>query len=233
MPVNSVLKLKLSKGPKPFALQNVVGMSEEEARAVLEGKGLIVTAEGRTDSVIEKGQVMEQYTPEGTMVRKGDTVGILVSKGKPYSDLADVKGKTKDEAVAILEDQNFVVKIEEVWHTSIPVGQVMNQSPEAGKTLIEGTEITITVSKGKHMLVLTFNANGGSVSESSRKVEEGKAYGKLPTPTRSGYAFDGWFTAEEGGSPIDEDSLVSITAAQTLYAHWTESQTSVSESLPF
>ena len=219
--VDSVLTLKLSKGPKPFALQNVVGMSEEEARKALEGRGLTVTTESRTDSVVEKGRVMEQYTPEGTMVRKGDTVGILVSKGKPYNDLANVVGKMKDEVVTILNDQNFIVKTEEVWHTSIPAGQVISQKPEAGKTLVEGTEITITVSKGKHMLTLAFNANSGSVSESSRKVEEGKAYGKLPTPTRKGYAFDGWFTAASGGSKVSESTAIG-GADTTVYAHWTK-----------
>ena len=45
-------------------------------------------------------------------------------------------------------------------------------------------------------------------------------YGTLPTPTRSGYAFLGWFTASTGGTQITASSTVTITAAQTLYAHW-------------
>lgn len=39
---------------------------------------------------------------------------------------------------------------------------------------------------------ITFNANGGTVSPSSKKVIYGSDYGILPTPTRNGYTFLGW-----------------------------------------
>ena len=41
----------------------------------------------------------------------------------------------------------------------------------------------------------------------------------LPTPTRSGYTFDGWYTASSGGTKIT--SSTTITENKTLYAHWT------------
>ena len=68
---------------------------------------------------------------------------------------------------------------------------------------------------------VTFNANGGSVSTASKTVTSGSTYGTLPTPTRTGYAFAGWYTAASGGTQITASSAVSITANQTLYAHWT------------
>ena len=68
---------------------------------------------------------------------------------------------------------------------------------------------------------VTFNANGGSVSPSSKSVTSGAAYGDLPTPTRDGYAFDGWFTAASGGAQITASATVNISVNQTLFAHWT------------
>ena len=44
--------------------------------------------------------------------------------------------------------------------------------------------------------------------------------GSLPTPTRSGYGFDGWYTAANGGTKITDSTKV--TANTTLYAHWTK-----------
>ncbi len=41
---------------------------------------------------------------------------------------------------------------------------------------------------------ITFNANGGSVSTANKSVTYGSTYGDLPTPTRTGYTFIGWFT---------------------------------------
>lgn len=44
--------------------------------------------------------------------------------------------------------------------------------------------------------------------------------GSLPTPTRSGYAFDGWYTSANGGTKVTDSTKV--TANTTVYAHWTK-----------
>lgn len=67
---------------------------------------------------------------------------------------------------------------------------------------------------------VTFNPNGGTVSETSRSVAPGTAVGALPTPTRSGsYSFDGWYTAASGGTQISASTTVSANV--TYHAHWT------------
>jgi len=68
---------------------------------------------------------------------------------------------------------------------------------------------------------VTFNANGGSCSTSDMVVSYGSAYGTLPTPTRTGYSFDGWFTEAEGGAEVTSNTTVTVAANHTLYAHWT------------
>ena len=68
---------------------------------------------------------------------------------------------------------------------------------------------------------LTFNANGGSVSETTRSVNYNAAYGPLPTPqTRQYYRFDGWFTAANGGSQVSASTKMGASNT-TIYAHWT------------
>jgi uncharacterized protein (TIGR02145 family)/uncharacterized repeat protein (TIGR02543 family) len=65
---------------------------------------------------------------------------------------------------------------------------------------------------------VTFNANGGTVTPDSGTVFEGWKIDTLPTPTRDGYNFKGWFTADTGGTAVTKDSVVRST---TLYARWT------------
>lgn len=65
---------------------------------------------------------------------------------------------------------------------------------------------------------LSFNANGGSVSESNRTVTCGAAIGNLPTPTRDYYTFLGWYTAASGGTKVS--SSTTFNSATTLYAQW-------------
>ena len=67
--------------------------------------------------------------------------------------------------------------------------------------------------------VIEFNANGGSCYTRSKTVSEGASYGWLPTPSRYGYTFDGWFTDATAGEHVTE-STVAISGG-VLYAHWT------------
>ena len=67
---------------------------------------------------------------------------------------------------------------------------------------------------------LTFNGNGGKASESSRTVQYGGQYGTLPTATRTGYTFQGWYTAKDGGSQVSASTTMGA-ADTTVYAHWT------------
>ena len=67
---------------------------------------------------------------------------------------------------------------------------------------------------------VVFNPNGGSVSTSSKTVTYGSAYGTLPTPTRTGFVFLGWYTAASGGTKVTAATTVSTAANHALYAHW-------------
>lgn len=74
---------------------------------------------------------------------------------------------------------------------------------------------------------VSFNVTGGNGEFDNIVVEYGTTYGTLPVPTRTGYTFDGWWTARDGGSQVTADTTVSITSSQTLYAHWTANVYSV------
>ena len=57
-------------------------------------------------------------------------------------------------------------------------------------------------------------------SHEYKKVSYNDTYASLPTPTRAGYEFLGWFTDKTNGEKITDTSKVTITSDQTLYAHW-------------
>lgn len=67
---------------------------------------------------------------------------------------------------------------------------------------------------------VTFNAQGGSLSTTTKTVTYNSSYGSLPSPTLAGYTFEGWYTAANGGTLITASSKVSIAANHTLYAKW-------------
>lgn len=89
--------------------------------------------------------------------------------------------------------------------------------------------------EAKNMTV-TFDANGGTCTETSRVVQYNTSYGmnaSLPEPTRSGYAFTGWYTSKEAAASYDDsrrvydNTTVTNTENHTLYAGWRNGKTTV------
>jgi uncharacterized repeat protein (TIGR02543 family) len=68
---------------------------------------------------------------------------------------------------------------------------------------------------------VTYDAKGGSVSPGSKKVTFDDTYGSLATPTKTGYTFDGWYTAASGGTQVTASTKVTTASDHKLYAHWT------------
>lgn len=67
-------------------------------------------------------------------------------------------------------------------------------------------------------VTVTFDGNGGSDPEPMKK-QVGDTLGNLPTSTREGYTFVGWFTAKSGGTQIKSNTKVPEKDV-TYYAHW-------------
>lgn len=72
----------------------------------------------------------------------------------------------------------------------------------------------------RFFFTVTFDANGGTASVASASYAKGETLGDLPTPTRDGYAFVGWFARASGGTRAT--SATKVTRSVTYYAHWTE-----------
>ncbi len=80
-------------------------------------------------------------------------------------------------------------------------------------------------------ITVTFNPNGGGVSPMTKVVKKGGTYGELPTPTKAGYKFDGWFTQIDGGTQVLPTTSVLSNADHTLFAQWTENVYTVTYNL--
>jgi uncharacterized repeat protein (TIGR02543 family) len=95
-----------------------------------------------------------------------------------------------------------------------------------------GTNITTVIFNGTTVfsaavtMTVTFDANGGTTpSPTSKVVTNGSTYGTLATTSRSGFTFNGWFTASSGGVQRTSSSTVTETANHTLWAQWTSTST--------
>ena len=104
------------------------------------------------------------------------------------------------------------------WYTAASGGDQVTSA----STFISSSSVTIYAHWTAKQYDVTFNANGGeSVNPGSKTVKYNSTYGTLATATKAGYTLDGWYTSASGGTKITESTKVTITADQTLYAHWT------------
>ena len=88
-------------------------------------------------------------------------------------------------------------------------------------TITPSGNVSYTANATANTYTLTFNANGGTTPTASKSVTYNSTYGTLPTPTRTGYTFNGWYTAASGGTQKTSSSTYSTIGNSTLYAHWT------------
>ena len=102
-----------------------------------------------------------------------------------------------------------------VGHTFVGWSPEVPPSVPAGNAtyVAQWTANVLTVS-------LLLNAEDASLAEAEMKVNYGDEIGVIPSPTRLGYTFIGWFTASEGGDQVEP--TVKVTVDMEIYAHWTE-----------
>ena len=166
--------------------------------AVINDKNSIPIVIGTNDGTVDKT----------TPVIQGATYGLdRVTSGSFEFYDGIIKGKNK-----AINNENTIVTAHETGFDIAHVEEIIN-----GQTY-KTAYLAITN-------VVTFNAQGGTSSESTRYVENGCAIGTLPIPVKPGYSFDGWFTLSEGGQQISASTIV--TSDITYFAHWT--QTDVAE----
>lgn len=93
-------------------------------------------------------------------------------------------------------------------------------SVNAGASFTPPSSITMYARWQIIQYTVTYNANGGSVSPASDTVNAGSSV-TLPTPSRSGFTFNGWYTASSGGSFVgNAGSSYTPSSSITIYAQW-------------
>ena len=173
--------------------------------------GGTVTAEGGTAEVKSAGiDIVTLVISGGTVTATGNTSGVYADyNGKritidPQTDqqIAVLLGESETAAAAIAGSP-FASKTEIISQVN-NTGKYFH-SQVVGITPPEPEEFTIT-----------FDAAGGTTPASQTTVD-GKLT-SLPTSTRDGYDFLGWYTA--GGDRVTTDTV--FAADTTLYARWAE-----------
>ena len=147
--VHTQVTINISSGKEKFSLDDVTGMQYQQAQAQLENDGLVVSLEFDYSDSVGSDKVISTSPKAGSQVAKGDTITITASKGKETktTTVPNLLGQNIDDAIQMIKDAGLTYNGKSSdYSDSYSENQVMNQSISAGKTVDEGTTISLTVS---------------------------------------------------------------------------------------
>ncbi|MGN1144330.1 MAG: Stk1 family PASTA domain-containing Ser/Thr kinase, partial [Anaerovoracaceae bacterium] len=125
------------------------GKTVEEAQAELEELGLVLQEGEQVYSPDqEEGKITSQMPSEGTVVTKGQTITVNVSKGKKDGVVPSILDKDYKEAEAYLAEFGFQLGEIKTVNSPKPKGIILSQTPGAGQKAASGTRIDIEISDG-------------------------------------------------------------------------------------
>ena len=198
----------------PSALRRVVVTDE-----TLFGYGAFSGLSGLTSIVIG-----DSVTSIEAEVFSGcsDLTNVVVGKG--MTSIGSYAFRGCSQLVALRFEGNCPAAIGENVFTDVASYchvYVLHNSTGWGVTIPgtwNGFPIDWALSTDWTQCIVRFDANGGACATSEVSIEHSTVIGELPVPTWDNATFIGWFTETDGGTRIEESTLV--TYDMTLHAHW-------------
>ena len=172
--VHTQVTINISSGKEKFSLDDVTGMQYQQAQAQLENDGLVVSLEFDYSDSVGSDMVISTSPEAGSQVVKGDTITITASKGKETKTtiVPNLLGHNIDDAIQMIKDAGLTYNGKSSdYSDSYSENQVMDQSISAGKTVDEGTTISLTVSLGSR--VTSYSASIPIESPFGRDITDG------------------------------------------------------------
>lgn len=200
--------------PKDVDLPNLVGKTLEEANKEIEGTDITLEQTEEFNADVEAGKIISQDPPyvDGYTVKENSTIKIVISKGTEKAVVENVKGKTYEEAVQILEKANL--KVERVDQTSqtVEAGIVIDQEPNGDEEVNAGDTVKLYVSSGTGIKqVEVENVVGKTEEEATSILTKAGLKVNVGYKEDSSKATDTVLSQDpSAGEKIDEGSTVTI-----------------------
>jgi uncharacterized protein (TIGR02145 family)/uncharacterized repeat protein (TIGR02543 family) len=131
---------------------------------------------------------------------------------------ADSSGYHEGSTVVVAAYEDGKGKEFKMWTTSDGVTFADADAPQT-TFIMPDKAVSVTAVFEDVSYTITYVTGGGAVSPASGETVLGTGkLASLPTPAKTGYEFDGWFTEEAGGARVDAG--YAFSASCEIYARW-------------
>lgn len=135
------------------SVPDLAGLDERVAYDLLARRGLQLSLVGQDYSeTVAPGQVVRQSPEPDTRVRPSSAVQVTLSRGSAGVEVPDVVGQPLSTAEAALVERSLTPSKVDKWSEQAP-GIVIAQSPEPGSRVSTGSNVTLTVSAGRELII--------------------------------------------------------------------------------
>ena len=202
--------------PPEVELPNLVGMSKEEAQKEAENLKLkIEIKEEEFNKEVPEGFIISQDPKyiEKYNVKEGSTITVVVSKGQEKTKVPNVKGKSQEEALQLLEEANLKAEIIEETSKTVKEGYVISQETEPDKEAFAGDTIKIHISKGTGIKQVNVVSVTGQNEATAKTTLTGLGLKVNVAYEEDTSKADGIVLKQslEGGKTVDEGTTITIT----------------------
>jgi len=209
----SVVTLFVSNGPSTVRVPDVVGLAEADARRRLRRAELRADVERESSTSVAEGTVIRTDPGPGRAAERDSSVTVFVSSGPEQVTVPSVVGETQEDAVARLREDGLSPIVRE-RSSSEPVDTVIEQTPEAGQEVDEGSSVTIFVSNGEVREVP--DVTGLTQSEAEAELDDAGFGASVRTRETDQPDEDGTVLSQSprGGVERREGATVTITVGE-------------------
>ncbi|MEI6857849.1 PASTA domain-containing protein [Psychrilyobacter sp.] len=141
------IKIWISKGMDIVILPDLKGKNMQDARVTLSDLGVKVGRISHTMEGYMNNKVIGTDPSEGSLISRGSSVSLLINVSQIKNiRMPDILGLSLGEGVKILRKKKLVLgDIEKVYRNDFPKDTIIDISYPAGKDVLAGSVINITV----------------------------------------------------------------------------------------
>jgi serine/threonine protein kinase len=206
-----VAPMLFSSSPEKQSVPNVVSMTPAQAERALEAAGLVLGEEERQASAdVPRNRIISQEPQPGAFLDEGAAVDVIVSDGKPEVVVPDVRDLDKDEARAVLEDEQLRVKLVR-RDSDEEADTVLDTDPRAATTVAIDSLVRVYFSDGPEEVP---NVVGMQEERARDRIEKAGFSVSVAYDTET-RAQPGTVLAQspEAGETLSEGAAVTITVS--------------------
>jgi serine/threonine-protein kinase len=193
---------------------SMLDMSVEDATQLARQEGLRVQQGGTEPSeVIEAGNVVRTQPKAGERLLRGQYITLITSSGAERYSVPDLRGKTQEDAEALLEEHKLVPVVEERYDDQVDEGVVIGQGVDPGRELRAGEQVPVYVSKGREPVeIVDFTGqDAGQAEEQLRQAGFDVERQEQPNPNvRAGFVIS---QSPNSGTGFKGDTITLVVAS--------------------